>query len=231
MTYARTFTRLLRQPVFHAPLATAITRHASTSSSSNVPPAVDTFTRTNTPAPNNGPTALQKHVMFFDRNGDGKITLSETFQSLSLLGFGSVRSSALALAINGGLGRVTGAPWYAPLTINIDQIHKGKHGSDTDIYDANGNFSQPKFDELFSKYDTNQDGALSEKEFENFFSRKFEDNTSSLASKFEFGLLLEIAGEERTVDGTSSKVLTRETMSKFYDGTLLFDLVGETTPF
>ena len=51
-------------------------------------------------------TALQKHVVFFDRNHDGKITLSETFSSSRLLGFGYVRSGAMAFAINNALGIV-----------------------------------------------------------------------------------------------------------------------------
>ena len=194
---------------------------------------VDSF-ETNTPRIRGGvntPTALQKHVTFFDRNRDGKITLSESFQGLSALGFGSVRSGALAVAINTGLGRSTGAPWYSPFTINVDKIHQGKHGSDTDIYDVNGVFNQAKFNELFSKYDTNQDHALSKDELQGFFSRNFEDSTGSLASKAEFGLLLEIAGQDQVIAGKQTRVLTRDTLSRFYDGTLLFDIAGETIPF
>ena len=229
MLIARNITRLLRSPLYPARISPSLIRHSSTSDHNTPSPVVDTFSTTNAPTP--GPSALQKHAMFFDRDLDGKITLAETFQSLSLLGFGKTRSSALALAINGGLGRIIGAPWYAPFTITIAEIHKGKHPSDTDIYGTDGQFNPEKFNELFSQYDTNGDDALSSEEFETFFTRKFEDKGSSLTSKFEFGLLLEIAGEDRVIGGAPTRVLTRETLSKFYDGTLLFNIVGESVPF
>ena len=111
------------------------------------------------------------------------------------------------------------------------KIHQGKHSSDTDIYDVNGVFNQDKFNELFSKYDTDQDHALSEDELQGFFSRNFEDSTGSLASKAEFGLLLEIAGQDQVIADKQTRVLTRDTLSRFYDGTLLFDIAGETVPF
>jgi len=169
--------------------------------------------------------------MFFDRDGDGQITVSETQDGLMALGFGRLRSWVLATAINTGLGRITGAPWYSPLTIRVKNIAAGKHGSDTDIYDNRGQFNAQKFEQLFQNYDSNQDGCLSAQEFETFYMRNFEDSGSSTASRFEFGLLLEIAGENRSVYGYETQVITRETLAKFYDGTLFFQLAGEQAPF
>ena len=178
-----------------------------------------------------GPSALQKHAMFFDRDGDGQITVSETQDGLVALGFGRVRSWLLATAINTGLGRITGAPWYSPLTIQVKNIAAGKHGSDTDIYDNGGQFNPQKFEQLFQNYDSNRDGSLSREEFGTFYRRNFEDSSSSTASQLEFSLLLEIAGENRFVNGHQTQVLTRETLAKFYDGTLFFQLAGEQAPF
>ena len=209
---------------------------ALTSSTSTQPETVDTFERVNTTtarAENTGSglSALQKHVMFFDRDGDGSIGVSETYAGLRALGFDAVRSGAFSLAINAGLGAVTGAPWYAPLTVGVANIAKAKHGSDTDIYDDNGEFNPAKFEQLFATYDTNGDNALSAEEFEVFYARNREDSASSIASTFEFGLLLEIAGEERFIDGEFTNVVTRDTMARFYDGSLFFDIAGEPLPF
>ena len=209
---------------------------ALSSSTSTQPDAVDTFERVSTTtarAENTGSglSALQKHVMFFDRDHDGSIGVSETYAGLRALGIDAIRSSAFSLAINAGLGAATGAPWYAPLTISVANIAKGKHASDTDIYDDNGDFNPAKFEQLFAIYDTDGDNALSAEEFEVFYVRNREDSASSVTSTFEFGLLLEIAGEERFIDGQFTNVVTRETMARFYDGSLFFDIAGEPLPF
>ena len=197
--------------------------------------SVDPFERVGEPRNNTQAstklTALQKHVMFFDQDGDGKITVGETFDGLRELGFGYTRSSAFAFAINAGLGVATGAPWYSPLTVDVANIAKGKHDSDTDIYDDNGRFDPAKFKELFALYDTDNDDALSAEEFEVFYARNKESEASSLVSTFEFGLLIELAGEPRVVDGRDTQVVTRQTMERFYDGSLFFDLVGRKPPF
>ncbi len=194
--------------------------------------SVDTFEVANAvnetlAAQDNGRTALQKHVDFFDRNNNGSITLSETHEGLVALGLGSTRSWGLATAINAGLGITTGASWFSPLTINTANIAAGKHPSDSDIYDEQGNFSAPKFAELFDKFDLDGDGALSNEEFVNFRNRKFEDESSSLASSLEFGLLMEIAGEDRG----DTRVLTAATLASFYDGSLFYRIAGEPVPF
>lgn len=181
-------------------------------------------------------TALQKHVDFFDRNNDGVIKVHETAEGLRALGLGLSRSWTLAVAINGGLGRATGAPWYDALTVRTDAIHQGKHASDTDIYDEQGLFVQAEFDRLFDTHDSNRDGALSAEEFEDFYRDNKEDSVGSLASRGEFGLLLEIAGETRVTGWgfwgpRTTRVLTRTTLEEFYEGTLFYTIAGETVPF
>ena len=124
---------------------------------------------------------------------------------------------------------------------------KGKHDSDSDIYDENGNYVQKKFDALFERFDTDGDNGISEDEFAVLYSRNYESATGSIISRFEFGLLMDIAGETRTKTSTWSacsswwcpsytststyKVLTRSDLSGFYDGSLLYELAGEQAPF
>ena len=144
-------------PVAPAFVPTADAAETNTPATTSGSTTVDTFervgdARSNTATPKL--SALQKHVMFFDQDGDGKITVGETFDGLRELGFGYTRSSAFAFAINAGLGVATGAPWYSPLTVDIENIAKGKHDSDTDIYDVDGRFNPVKFEQLFALYDT-----------------------------------------------------------------------------
>jgi len=176
-------------------------------------------------------TALQKHVDFFDRNNNGQITVSETYEGLRALGFSGWRSWGFAVAINAGLGRATGASWWSPLTVYTANIHKGKHDSDTDSYDTKGEFNQAEFDDIFVKYDEDGDDALTESEFEAFYRGNREDAASSTVSTFEFDLLMEIAGEWRYVDGGWTQALTRQKLIEFYDGSLFYVIAGEQVPF
>ena len=170
-------------------------------------------------------TALEKHVDFFDRNGDGETKFYETYQGCRAIGMGRLLSAGAAVAINAALGIKSGSPWYKFLTIQNDGIHLGKHDGDTGCYDADGNFVESKFDELWTRHDVDGDSALNETEIESMM-RKNGNGKPSFGSKLEFGLLLKLAGEE-TPNG---RVLTRDTMKSFYDGSLFYDIAGEKAP-
>jgi len=177
-------------------------------------------------APKQERTPLQKHVDFFDRNGDHETTVCETYSGLRALGMGRLASGGAAFVINLGLGLKTGAPWYSPLTVQNDNIAQGKHDSDSDTYDENGNFVQAKFDEMFAKYDTDKDNALNKAEITFMLDDRKESFVGRQAAGAEFNLLLRIGGEE-TANG---KALTRERLSSLYDGSLFYTLAGEPVP-
>lgn len=183
-------------------------------------------------------TALQKHADFFDISGDGLIEWSETYEGCRALGFSTVSSSGMASAINLALGSVTGGSTW---TINVDNIAAGIHGSDTGIYDAQGRYVPSAFEAIFARYDVDGDDAISETEIDGLYAGQFTDFTGSVASKAEFGFLFDIAGEERTVELPCStwfcdtytdteRVLTRETMAAFYDGSLFYVVAGWPVP-
>jgi peroxygenase len=162
---------------------------------------------------------LQKHVDFFDTNHDGKITLFDTYCGLRRLGLGAMRSAAFAGVINTALGSSTsGAP---SLTVDAERIHLGKHGSDTGVYDKNGRFSLPRFRRLFARYDG--DGGLDGKALARLFADNQTDLIGHLGSRAEFGLLLDLAGEDRH----GKKVLTRDRLERFYDGSLFYQVAEE----
>jgi peroxygenase len=164
---------------------------------------------------------LQKHVDFFDANHDGKITVFDTYRGLRRLGVGAVRSAAFAGVINAALGSSTsGAP---SLTVDAGRIHAGKHRSDTGVYDKSGRFSLPRFRRLFARHDTDGDGALDGGELTRLFAHNRTDLLGHLGSKAEFGLLLELAGEDRN----GRKVLTRARLERFYNGSLFYQLAKD----
>lgn len=181
-------------------------------------------------------TALQLHADFFDMNADNWITWSETYTGCRQLGFSTVSSSGLASAINLALGAATnGSTW----SIYIGDIHLGKHGSDTGVYDEDGAYVAAAFEALFTRYDADGDDALSGSEFDALYAGQFTDTAGSLGSQAEFGLLMDLAGEIRTREvyswwyGTTTEsyeVLTRDTLESFYDGSLFYEIAGRPVP-
>ncbi|XP_009613328.1 probable peroxygenase 5 isoform X3 [Nicotiana tomentosiformis] len=86
------------------------------------------------------PTPLGKHVMFFDINKDGIIYPWETYQGLRKLGHNIFRSLLAAVLIHLVLSHKTRPGKWPSLLfpIVIKNIKYGKHGSDSDAYDAEG---------------------------------------------------------------------------------------------
>jgi peroxygenase len=166
-------------------------------------------------------TTLQKHVDFFDADQDGKITFLETYQGLRSRGLGAARSAVFGGVINAALGSSTSRT--PSLTVDADNINAGKHASDTGVYDGKGHFVRRSFDRLFARYDEDGDGALDREELARLFEGSRTDLLGHLGSMAEFGLLLALAGEDRS----GRKVLTRLRLEQFYDGSLFYQLAEE----
>jgi peroxygenase len=164
-------------------------------------------------------TALQRHVAFFDWNGDGYITVLEDYRGLRALGIDPVLASSFATAINGVLA--TPSRGFPSLTIDLRRIATGIHGSDSGIYDDDGNFVPEAFERLFRDWDRDGSDGLDPGEL---LARAVEDADlfdvfGVVTSGAEFGLLFVVAAE----DGE----LSRARMRSFYDGTLFYVLAEE----
>jgi peroxygenase len=164
-------------------------------------------------------TALQRHVAYFDWNGDGLVTVVEDYQGLRGLGIDPVLSTSFATVINGVLGTPTRG--FPSLTIDLRNIAGGIHGSDSGIYDNEGRFVPEQFERLFLDWDRNGSGGLDPVELAGRAIRDADlfDVFGVAVSGAEFGLLFAVAAE----DGE----LSTARMRAFYDGTLFYTLSEE----
>ncbi|KAI4340707.1 hypothetical protein MLD38_025517 [Melastoma candidum] len=115
-----------------------------------------------------GDNVLQKHVAFFDRNKDGLVYPWETFQGFRAIGCGWALSGISALFINTALSHKT-RPGKCPsllFPIEVKNIQRSKHGSDSGVYDAEGRFVPGKFEEIFKRHAKSHGDALTWEELD-----------------------------------------------------------------
>ncbi|KAI4975796.1 hypothetical protein ZWY2020_049403 [Hordeum vulgare] len=171
-------------------------------------------------------TPLQKHAAFFDRNRDGIIYPSETYQGLRAIGCGVVVSAAGAAFINAFLAPTTVPANVKPpafkFPIYVKTIQQGKHGSDTDVYDTNGSFVPEKFEEIFKKHAHTRPDALTSKELGEMLkaNRDPKDFKGRVGAFGEWRLLYALCKDK---DG----FLHKETVKAVYDGSVFEKLERE----
>lgn len=110
-----------------------------------------------------GASALQQHVLFWDRDNDDIIHPTDVYNGFRDIGF-SIPFSILALLIPFFFSYPTTLGHsYLPdprFRIYVKSIHKAKHGSDTGIYDSDGAFRLSMFKRLFARFDSSGTGSL-----------------------------------------------------------------------
>ncbi|KAJ4824616.1 putative peroxygenase 4 [Turnera subulata] len=160
---------------------------------------------------------LQKHVFFFDRNQDGIVYPWETFKGFRAIGAGLPLSTVAALFINIGLSRKTrpGKSFSPLFPIEVRNIQRSKHGSDTGVYDQEGRFVPQKFEEIFKKYAHSHQNALTSQELSAMLkaNREPKDYGGWIGAWAEWKILYYLCKNKEGL-------LTRDTIRAVYDGTL-----------
>lgn len=166
-------------------------------------------------------SVLQQHVAFFDKNNDGIVYPWETYQGFRAIGCGILLSLVASFIINFAFTLLTQPGWIPSplLPIYLNNIHKCKHGSDTESYDTEGRFVPSKFDEIFSKYGLTRPNALTLKELKTMLQANHNagDFLGRGAAWTEWHLLYSLGKDEQGF-------LHRETIRGIYDGSLFEQL-------
>jgi peroxygenase len=165
---------------------------------------------------------LARHASFFDRDGDGKIKLGETFAGLRALGVGRLLSGVLAPIINLALGKRTGG---GVATVDVGGIVRGKHAFETGSFGAAGAIDEAAFDLLFARAAGGRK-VITKGELV-AYTRENPDRAKIDAPK---GLLRFFAWAEASVffcvagtrDAQGERVVQRARMHRFYEGRLLY---------
>ncbi|RZC49493.1 hypothetical protein C5167_017918 [Papaver somniferum] len=178
------------------------------------------------PFMNNNQNILQKHAAFFDRNKDGVIYPWETFQGCRAIGLGLGVSTALAVFVNLALSGSTRPGKFPNLLfpIEVQNIVKSKHTSNTGVYDAEGNFDSAKFEEIFQKHSKANANALTADELSGMLksNRVPKDYKGLVASWVEWKTFFSFCKDK-------NGLLQKETLRAFYAGDLFEQMEQERT--
>jgi len=105
------------------------------------------------------------------------------------------------------------------LDIYIENIQKGKHGSDTGSYDTEGRFVPEKFEEIFAKHAKTVPDALTSDEVDQLLqaNRQPGDYTGWAGAEAEWRILYSLGKDK---DG----LLHKDVVRSVYDGSLFHRL-------
>jgi hypothetical protein len=175
-------------------------------------------------------TTLQRHVSFFDDDGDRGVGVAECARGLRALGLPMGVAEAAALAIVAPLSLQTRGSLLA-MNVDIEKIQKGKHDGDTGILDKRGRFVAGRFEEVFgarSTVDRNGDKAVTATEITRMIHANRESLAGVVAAMAEWQLLLALAADTTAVEaGQTVPALSIVRLRSFYDGTLFYRLARE----
>lgn len=172
-----------------------------------------------------GENVLIKHISFFDRNKDGIIYPWETYEGFRAIGVDISKSTILGFLTNMALTRETRPGKYPSLLmpIEVKNIARAKHGSDTGVYDTEGRFVPSKFENIFIKHAHTHANALTAEEVNEMLkaNREPKDYNGWYSAYMEWTIFYELGKDK---DG----LLQRDTIQSLYDGSLFEKLERET---
>ena len=175
-------------------------------------------------------TTLQRHVSFFDDNGDRGVNVAECARGLKALGLPIGVAEVAAFAIVAALSRQTRGSLLS-MNVDIENAQQGKHDSDTGILDKRGRFNSRRFAKMFgasSAVDRNGDKVFTATEITRMVNANRETLLGSLVSLVEWQTLLAVAADTKAIEnGKAVPALSVARVKAFYDGTLFYTIAKE----
>lgn len=172
-------------------------------------------------------TALQTHASFFDPGGTGSVRMRQTYAGMRRLGVHAVWRILLTPVINGFLGALTKGP---PFVIVVDRIAQGKHPFDSGSFGDDGAFDAQAFEALFAGVGD----CITADEMKAVISargnrRPQMGQVAGLLGHWfsgrEVGVFFCVAADAtKRVGDKTVPAVRKETLRRFYDGTLFPDL-------
>jgi len=111
------------------------------------------------PYPSSDPTPLQTHLAFFDKDDDGIIWPTDTYDGFRSLGYGILLCFMVTVAIHTTQAFRTQKSWIPDplLRFHIAGVHRAKHGSDSHTYSKRGTIDEAAFEDIFRTYSEGPD--------------------------------------------------------------------------
>jgi hypothetical protein len=188
---------------------------------------------------------FQHHLDFFDRNGDGVMTLLDTHArlkqldvSFSIMGLRPYFFTALIL--NLAIGRRT---WQLPrplytLTVNTDAAHLIRDNPHSEIWNEAGRFTESKLDTVLTQWDGDLDQIVEESELEEMRG-SIERSARGPYGRFKAvfttraelpSLFMVLRKTPHLAPGTRTDQMPREDLKSFYTGEWLYLRAGMAVP-
>lgn len=104
-------------------------------------------------------SALQRHCDFWDADHDGLIYPWDIYIGFRKLGFNIALClwAAVSMAICSSYATQPGWRPHPLFAINVDNIHRSRHGSTTATYDMDAEIDMRRFEAIFDKYGEGRD--------------------------------------------------------------------------
>lgn len=172
-------------------------------------------------------SVLQMHIKFWDPQDRGYLTPLDTYKGFRKLGFNQLISFVAMPVIHGTFSYWSGESWLPDPQFRVffKNVHRTKHGSDSETYDTEGRFVPDKFESVFSKYDKDNKGGLTLHECWEMIrgNRNIMDPTGWIAEWLEWMVSYYLAAKETP----RGKILTKEDARSIVDGTYFYQVAKD----